>query len=261
MIFQKIMKNHPNIKNSEEYERLIHQILYGSFRYCFYKDISVWSELMGNSDESREILNNFSGKYDSYFMEDFKWTSQNYDDMVKNSSIIKNWWDNTSELRNYGVELELESVSEFIENNKIDLSSSKEKINESVFESIYNKYIKRIFLNPIQEFNQKSNLSNAFIRYMIGQSRIFFTYNNLEFSQKYFKMISGAIKHSIDLNTINNCRNLFNAYIVKLCEMRYLTLDDIHTYEQVYALFKPNYVDYDHNGKDVTLDKFVETIL
>jgi adenylate kinase len=260
-IFQQIMKNN-SVNDSFELEKLIYKILHGSLRYCFYKDISEWKILMGNTDESSEILETFQNKYDSYFMEDFKWTIQNYKYMYSNYIPMKKWWKNVKDFRKIGKNLELDSVSEFITQNNIDITSSKEQIIEKIFDSIYNKYIKRIFTSDIQDFNYESNITNAFIRYIMGQSCLFFTYgSDFYISDKYFNMISNFIKGDINIQTINNCRNFYATYLTTLAEHQYISLDDMNTYEQVYPLFNPSYIDYDNFKTNTTLDIYVQTIL
>lgn len=261
-ILQKIIFHNPDeFTHIEKMERIIKKILYGSFRYCCYKDTSIWKELMNNDIEP---LEQFSDKYDTYFMEDFKWTKENYDDMCKDKKCISDWWVNVKHFRNYGDNIELESISEFIKNNNLDINihitENKNKINDLIFESVYNKYIKRIFNGHINEFNIESNLKNAFIRYMIGQTRIFFSFPNFKYSQEYFSKFDYSLKN-ISINTIDITRKFYNSFVKKLYDYRMISLDDVVTYEQVYPLFNPHYIDYDNLKKECILDIYVKEIL
>ena len=263
-IFREIIKNnHDEIKERHRLAKLIKKILYGSFRYCFYRDTSIWKEMMGSNSD--EILGNFSNKYDNYFIEDFKWTNQNYNDMYKSKDIISKWWKNVENLREHGTNLELESVTEFIQRNNIDRFTDKHDMNNAIFEAVYETYIGRIFGSDNEfdnEFDVESNLTNAFIRYMIGQTRIFFSFEEIESSDKYFEKIKYAIVNGkITVEKIQVVRDFYEMFLNKLCDSRRITPDDVVTFKQIYPLFNPHYVDYDHNKNDKALDEYVSEIL
>jgi inosine/xanthosine triphosphate pyrophosphatase family protein len=272
-IFKSIIENPDNdFENNKEY--IIKKVLLGSFEYCFYKNTNIWKKLMKTEDH--EVLNNFSDKYDTYFIEDFKWTSMNYDDILKNKDNITSWWNNIKNIRNYGKNLELYSVSEFIELNNINVNDNeklltfdeKKNINTQIFNSVYNMYIHRIFNVSNNNYNFKSNLQNAFIRYAIGQSRIYFKYIKYKNTISHFNTFINAIKlinfnldESYIYKQIDNIINFYKLYLNKLYKSRFINQDDINTYSVIYPLFNPHYINYDIKNNDISLEEFVKFII
>lgn len=79
-LFQEMEKKNPNFEDN--LEPFIHEILKGSFEYCFYGDTSRWISMM-----ETDVSSQFTDKYDAYFLEDFRWTLHNYKDMASNQEV------------------------------------------------------------------------------------------------------------------------------------------------------------------------------
>lgn len=253
-IFQEIEKN------NKINEPFIKKLLKGSFEHCFYGKSEIWASMM----ENKEVLRQFANKYDPYFMEDFKWTLNNYYDMVKNKEVFLSWWKSIESWRKFGHNLELQSVSEFIEENQLNSALENDILYENIFDAVYNKYIKRIFNGEIELYKKEKQLQNSFVRYMMGQSIIFFQYENFSQSMIYFKYIESGmcnINNICDQNIINNIREFYNNYLDTLEDANLITHDDNINFRQVCPIFNPNFVDYDHFNKSTPMDKFVEEIL
>jgi hypothetical protein len=54
---------------------------------------------VGREDEEPEVLTKFKNKYMPFFVEDYRWTSHNYDDMAKRSPEFERWWKLVSPIR------------------------------------------------------------------------------------------------------------------------------------------------------------------
>ncbi len=258
-IFEEIEKKNPNFEKN--LEPFICNLLEGSFDYCFFKDTTTWSKLM----EDTSVLKDFSGKYDAYFIDDFNWTLHNYEDMKRRPLVFSNWWNSVQHWRKLGVNLELQSVSEFIlEYNLYLYEDNQEKLLKTIFKSIYDKYIKKMFTTKnIEVYCPQHQLTNAFIRYMIGQSIIFFQHWDYPESKITFNKINEALHmeniYRYDIKFINSIRQYYNNYLKKLEMANLITPDDRINYEQVCPIFSPLIVNY--NNKDELTQEFVNNII
>jgi adenylate kinase len=249
-IFQQIEKKNPDI--NENLHKYIYEILSGSVQYCFHKNNDIW----GKNMDDRKALLDFSNKYDPYFIDDFKWTFHNYEYMVKSATIYEKWWNAVKDWRKYGVNLELQSVGEFITDEQLTLS---DHLITDIFDCVYKKYISRIFTNKHELDSFENRTNNAFIRYMMGQSLIFFRFEHFPDSKPVFAQIDHIMKDKINQETINNIRTFYNNYLLKLERANLITPDDRINYEQVCPIFSPLIVNY--STKEELSEEFVNNIL
>jgi hypothetical protein len=232
-------------------ETLAHELILGSFEYCFFGDTSRWSEL-GASTES---IQNFTSKYDAYFMEDFRWTLHNWNDMVANKKIFKRWWFFVDGLRTD--DMELESIPDFI--RKFRLESCLEKLDRRsfltlIFKAIYDTYIKRLFSttsNQKMEYvSRERQLDIGFRRYMMGQLIIFFRHHDfsIESLDPLLELLHDK-NRILTVPLISNMRAYYEMYLAQLANANLITKDDQLTFAEICPLFKPFIVDYDHFQK------------
>lgn len=243
----------------------IKTLLYGSFEYCFYGDTKIWKKYMVQCEETEKILSEFSNKYDSYFLEDFRWTNSNYNYMKSNKNEYLNWWNKINpiiKLHN----IELYSVSEWIEKNELSKAKTTKELNIMIFESIFQKYIQPLLSKKIQLNNRESRLKSMFIRYMLGQSEIFFHFINIDTdAENYWLSISNTLKYLVDNpitdDIIISTRNYYSKYLTNLLNKSLISIDDFNTYKEIYPIFKPVIVDYDRLEESRTLAEFSELML
>ena len=273
-VFQKIEENmNIDVTNPKKLEPFIRSILWGSYEHCFYGDSTRWIAMMDKLNEEEEILQNFGNKYDKYFMEDFRWTKHNFEDMAQTPEVYQKWWNHIKEWRKLGYNLELKSVSEFIEEHKLseifmdpeNKEDFRKKTLDKVFEAVYSTYIKRLFESDIMTlYNPEIRLQNRFIRYMMGQSIIFFKYDFFHESPKTLEKIDQYLRMNIDeldLDKVNTLRSFYNNYLKKLELANLITPDDEQNFEEICPIFSPMYVDYDHIETDISIGEFVDKIL
>jgi hypothetical protein len=239
---------------------LIQKLLWGSFYYCFYGDISIWESLMIN----KKPLEPFKNKYDAYFMEDGKWSRRNYDYMSKQDPIIyQDWWENVKNLRNYGHKLKLQSIEEFIEEQSITNELKEKDILKLIFNGILKKYIEPMFNieNIIEEFTSQQQLKNTFLRYMMGQSIIFSEYSFTRQSKQKRDIINKLLENEITNETINVIRYHYNDFLNYLLNANLINNDDCQTYKDFCPIFPPYIIDYDHNKESRKIGEFIRGIL
>ncbi len=239
-IFSEFEKKTPDFEKN--LEPFIYQLLKGSFEYCFYQDTSIWSSLMGEKTDALQV---FSGKYDSYFMEDFKWTLHNYEDMVHHKAVFGKWWASVKDWRQSGHNLELQSVSEFIDENQLQSLTDQRVLLETIFNSVYQKYIKRLFMGSEIGLDSADNrLKNTMIRYQMGQALIFFKHQNYPDSKPTFAKIDEAITHW-NPDRVKHLRSFYSNYLQKLEQANLITPDDCFNYSQIYPIFNPMIINYE----------------
>ena len=237
----------------------IRKLIFGSFKACFYGDYSVWQSLLPYDSSSIEA---FDTKYRNYFIEDFKWTRMNWNAMAEQPIVYHNWWNGIKNWRELGINLELQSVSEFIDEFDLAYMDDRNKILETIFNGFYDKYIARLFEGPIALEPEKVRLTNKFIRYMMGQSIIFFKYDFFIGYKPYWNSINSTLSnYSITNTLISNVRLFYNQFMKNLMESNLITLDDYNNWIQICPIFPPFIIDYDHNKTSTPMDVFVQEIL
>jgi hypothetical protein len=205
----------------------IYKIIY---QYLFLNQ-SAYAEV----DQFKE----FKSKYDVYFLDDYKWTSDNWSDMVQYSDVFHQWYFDNIELFN---ELQLQTTSQFLNIFKYNLSHQK------IFE-----YMLEIFIKSNLEGNASitlddSNLrlARSYKRWVLGQLLIFYKFHFVTEAVNY----KNAIKILLKTNVINNfskIKKLFEEFLGLLLNKNLIDYDDYETYKTVYPLFKPTIVTYDPN--------------
>lgn len=327
------------------WSNFVHEVLVGSFEYCFFHDTSRWESMMDiNKDTNDDVLNReadpekhtmgtkedtkthvlepFKHKYDRYFMEDFRWTRTNFDNMMKTPDVYKEWFSHVSKWISCGVGIELESITSFIVDNHLIhsyVSKQPKYFFHDIFDIVYDKYVKRLFAPPLSFLDSNKDdckgknvsgvlvmdetvsvvtvadattkriprvshttcILNRFVRYMMGQSILFFQHGKIPFAGEYFKRLSTLIercgktyrdnerqekdkdKTEELLSQIDTARAFYNAFLTRLKECMIISPDDAKNFQEICPIFPPCYVDYDHvvGTEDKTLKEFVDEVL
>ena len=259
-IVAEIIKCNPDYQ--QDLVSFIYKLLKGSYEHCFFGDSSQWASMMENT----EPLHQFAEKYDKYFVADFMWTRFNYDSMHKENTSFGRWWERIEHWRMFGDNLKLQTVGEFIRENRLWNTNGRTLL-DSIFTSVFHKYIRGLFESDIMEIiSPESQLRNAFVRYMMGQTNIMFKECNYEtINPEFFlQMVERTFtkfRGNLNLDIVNNIRGHYNDYLDGLQNNNLITIDDCTNYKQCYALFPPMIVDYDHGDGVESVEEFVKGIL
>jgi len=239
------------------YEKIKHndlkEILYANVMYCLKGDDTYYINLF-DSQEDLSALENFKEKYMPFFVEDFKWTNKNFENMNSNNTIFSNW---EKDLNTLMSDNELTTISDLalkIDNKLVEVDSNSivnTKINLIFEEVIENIYFKT--LNSTIELDKIKSISNSFKRYMIGQMFVFYKFDFINISSVYKNKIKTTLsKNTLDKNDILNIRNLYNEFLKQLLELNLINLDDFNTYKEVFPIFDSFYVFYDKDKEYYT---------
>lgn len=230
----------------------IRKIVHANFVYCLRGDDSEYRGLIGENEESLEALESFKAKYAPFFVEDFRWTEQNYNSMVSTRSLESlKWWSAIQDLNELLGEFKIKSIDNFLENG-IDLSMNSERLLEHVFSVAFDEIITPVISSgtvvDLSLEDEEVRKFRAFTRWMIGQLSICFKYDFIPESSVLFEQMSSSIKGlngRINDAEIEHLRGIYETYLDRLLELSVISSDDHVTYSQVYPLFDPFFVNYD----------------
>lgn len=226
----------------------------------------VWANvqfaLLGKEDDLRslssdEAVDDYKSKYINFFIEDYRWTINNYENMMADKLSLKEWSD---------------KVNIFID--KENLVSEYSSIIET--ENLYDSKVRIIFekmwinlelkMKKKEVFNLQKAKREAFLKYMTGQIFVFFKYDFDYESEIYFNNIINELK-VISLNEdfieedIDRLRKYFNSYIDKLVSKELISLSDSINYKEIVPLFDTFFVFYDSNLKFNKIEEIIKKLI
>lgn len=201
--------------------------------------------LLGEEDHLKSLIKkdclfeDYKNKYQRFFQEDYKWTDKNYNNIVKNNLINKEWYEKMSEHFPGLICSALDYAPEF----NISLSLKEQVL--IIFEEMFNKLI--CFAK--KENNEKNPLKTAFTRYMMGQMNIFYKYDTI-YNHIF---IEELIKSTLSIENekdIEKAKNVYNLYLKKLVCMDLITTYDYERYKSIFPVFEPFYVFYESKKEE-----------
>jgi adenylate kinase len=236
-LFKSILNENPNLE--------IKDILYANVQYCLKGDDSYYIKLLNN--KNLEVLEDFKLKFSPFFIEDFKWTDQNFENMYQNIEIFKLWY---TDNENIIQKSNLHSVFEF--DSLINIQEEYNMKVDTIIEQTFNYVLNQFYYNNKlkDNMNNMSNellITNSFKKYMLGQLVIFYKFDFLAISKPYRNKIRSVLNNDIiTQNEINNIRELYENYLIILKDdLHLIDEDDYMTYKEVFPVFESFYVFYD----------------
>lgn len=246
-------KIYPLFASMKNFDFSDKQIFFGllraSMEFCLLGDVSGFREF--NPDENK--LKEFIDKYEVFFIQDFRWTVHNFDDMRLKSDTYNKWWNKVNLWPNkYN---KMYTVTDFIETlpNIENLINEKQhkKVCHIIFDQILKLYIEPAFNNDVKIEPFEVRYDRMFRKYIMGQSYIFFRYGFLKDNDQYINNIDKIMINDklIDVDQGESLRSYYFGYLKELEKISLLTNDDIEIYKNVYPLFEPMYISYNKNDK------------
>lgn len=236
-------------------------VVRANFLYCLQGDDSEYKRLLkanGKLDEATgtaECLELFKDKYMPFFVEDFRWTEHNYDNMVQRSEDLKRWWAAVEPLRTLS-DVPMRTVDDFLgtlESSNASLYDLSDKqFVDAVFEQVFDNVVAPVFRAQAPQVPASHLLFRAFTRWLTGQLAICSKYapvykESIEAQKNMVTAILEARKDldNFSLEKVNVIRAQFETYLSALVDRSLINKDDQRTYAEVYPLFDPYYVSYD----------------
>jgi adenylate kinase len=220
----------------------VKDVLYANMKYCLFGDDLFYKNMINVTDY--EVLEDFKKKYEPFFIEDFKWTKRNLDNMKSNKSIFRSW---SNDNRKMIASQKLNTVNDFVQLN-IHTKSNPSEVAEDIFKFVLNNIISQKE-NDVNLFSKEKNITDSFKKYMLGQIVIFYKFDFIPISKVYLEKIQSILNQDIILvSEIKKVRNLYTSFL-DLLEKNYklINKDDLETYKDVFPVFDSFFVFYDED--------------
>lgn len=213
----------------------IKNLLWANTCFALLGEEEHLEKLVGDKNRFEEYKN----KYQRFFQEDYKWTNENYKNIVKNSHINKEWYEKMT-CHFPGV---MYSAKDYAPQFNIYLSL-KEQVS-IIFEEMFAK----IILFTTNKGNTEKSLTNAFCRYMIGQMNIFYKYETV-YNRIFIEELIDGIMNIENNKDIEKVKNIYNMYLNKLVCMDLITTYDFERFKNIFPVFEPFYVFYESKKEE-----------
>jgi adenylate kinase family enzyme len=217
------------------YFKNLKKIIFANYQFCLLGNDTVYQEMLNEVGKSNENLIAFSEKFTSFFVNDFKWTSSNYENMCSKSPEIRSWWKDIEFLINFSDEqsedhegslsessnqkmnsfklfytvdeiiakLELKKVFDDMsmmeiegdQTKRLTIHSNGLKVIDKIFEFVIHQMIFPLFQSK-PLLDKSIRLQRSFRRYLCGQLAIFTKYHFLKESKDYFQRIKQQYQQS-----------------------------------------------------------------
>lgn len=221
-----------------------------------------------------DVLREFREKYESFFVEDYRWTEKNYEYFEKID--MDEWY---RDMRAYGIieDLDLVTVDEFsqsvtqryptFEDDIVSEDLDFDRVVEPIFFKVYDMWLDDI-LKPYTTIDLDSTdmrLEKSFRRYMMGQVYLFYrmtdTDDSLNLSVFMTNLMERLIfyqtRREITLKEVDLLRSFYNLYLDQLLDKGIITSDDVRVYSEVYPIIEPFIVNYQEPGEGLR-DRLIE---
>ena len=247
-------------KKSPEFVANLKKVIRANYRYCLKGDDSLYRQLLGEAGVKDDTtLKRFEEKFMPFFVEDFRWTEHNYDNMIKRSEELRRWWEGIQPIRDLGY-LHLKSINDFLADLHKAKKEEKEDVGiasddgdafiDRVFEVVFEQKVRPVLTTEAVLLSEDQRRQRGFTRWMAGQlaicARFHFIKESAEFQSRIIDLLlQYAKQESMDLVAANHIRGVFEDYLQVLVDKNLITIDDQATFAELYPLFDPFYVCYD----------------
>lgn len=234
-LYQAIKEQHPELPIKELWQ--------ANVRYCLLGDDSGYVKLI--APEALPVLEQFKAKYGPFFVEDFKWTQRNLENMQQNAAGFQNWYtDNQALFKAQN----LYSIEGFV-TDQLDLEVTQtvetEALVELIFEKVSAHYLS--VMHADRGYSVEERLSNSFKKYMLGQMLLLYRIDFIPYALFLREKIQQKLQEpELDLADISRIRALYTDFVTFLeAEYHLINQDDRDTFKEVYPIFDSFYVFYD----------------
>jgi hypothetical protein len=225
----------------------VRELLAANVRYCLCGDDGRWRALLERAGSDDAALLDYQRKYAPYFVEDLRWTANNWATMTERADELARWWQDTAPLRALA-ELGLETVDEFAAAIGGGGGALADFV-DRVFDRIFTTRIAPALRGEVASVPADERRERAFLRYMVGQFGVFARFEGEapEAALVRDRLTCFIVEQRgrLDLDAIARVRAFYERFVDGLAERHLATLDDAMTWREVFALVEPFYVFYD----------------
>lgn len=237
-------------------------LLTANVRYALMGDDTYFQSLLGGKNQ--EILNNYKEKYERYFIADYQWTGKNFDHMAQRAAVYTNWVNLIGrDTFNAAHLVLLEDFTRDVQCRHLIDHQNLESVVTAVFECMFDSIIWPALTQPTIN-TEEDALTNAFRRYMIGQTMVFTKYpfvtGAYQMGQKLLKELKKP--GAITVERIKQLRDFYNIFVDQLYKHQVISQDDQTVFKQVHPLFDPFYVFYESKTPEfIEIRRSAESVL
>lgn len=242
-----------NLSGSKREEDL-RALLWANVSYCVLGDRRPWLRLVGPEKPS---LGQYETKYARFFMEDYRWTNQNWTNLAESAHRHREWWATACSLG----DLRVQTVSEATLLYDEGLSTSA--LVGIIFDRVWGDRLHPVLFQEVAPVAIELSRQRAFRRWLAGQLGVFIQYRSVEGSKAFLGKILQYMKDNeegLDLDGMQKVQRFYNEYIDTLLQRGVIDHDDAKTFKNVFPLFDPFYVFYDRQTQG-TLEETARMIL
>jgi hypothetical protein len=243
--------------NTEVFLQNLYKLLQANVFYCLLGDDSYYKLLLKKTSDGQPVpeglvaLDAYKKKYSQFFIQDYRWTENYYMQMVNQSDIMKRWYESVQRL-NLKYDLKIMSIDAFktrVGLTDLDAEREPRDLVQTLFDYVFENNVKRFFVNRTVNKISDNNLTKAFVRYMCNQVHIFerlaFFDKSSIYKNKIMNFLMQDTTTTLTLADIQSIRGFYRQYLQTCQEHHFITPDEAGTYEHIYSIVKPFYVNYD----------------
>ena len=222
----------------------LRRVLWANARFCLAGDPGPYREL--GADE--EALSAFRGKYEQFFVADYRWTTQNFRSMGERlGGRAAAWLELVAPLRR-----RLPSASHTVGELTDALAGEGVGAGEldRLIEAVFARYfarLERLWTTPPPADAAVRCRTHGFLRWLSGQLALCVVFDFVPESAYWAGRLREALAGDapLELTDVQRLRGFFDQYVDLLHERRLISADDRAVYREVYPAFAPWFVEYD----------------
>ena len=214
----------------------------GGFRALRRKDAA--------GEKFEEALAAFEAKYEGYFKADYRWTVENFDEMVARAEIFSRWAALVGEerLQRAGL-MTLDGAVRRLRAEHPEALHTLEGTVSVVSKLALDSLLAKASAAP-PAYTADEARDRAFRRWVYGQCMMFAAWDFLPGSLTLGRATLEALdaQKQVDRDFITRVRARMDAHVDGLHSSGLISEDDRNTWNGVFPLFEPKYVAYDRKG-------------
>jgi hypothetical protein len=229
-----------------------------SVRYALLGDDSGFRALRRKDASGADFeaaLGAFEAKYEGYFKADYRWTVDNFNEMVERAEIFSRWAALIGEdrLQLAGL-MTLDGAVRQLRAAHPEAFGSLEGTVSAVCTLALDSLLAKASVAP-PAYTPDEARDRAFRRWVYGQCMMFAAWDFLPGSTTVGRAMLQALdaQKQVDGDFIKRVRGRMDAHVDGLLAAGLISEDDRNTWNGVFPLFEPKYVAYDRKGDTETL--------
>jgi adenylate kinase len=228
-------------------------ICQASVKYALLGDDSYFRGILKPGAEPDKALANFQEWYSRFFSADHGWTNANFVNMSKQGSLYKDWIEAVGRFVFARSHLSLlDDVTRRIVSKG---AKAYPDVVDALFEDVFDNHLRPRLEKPAPKLSEGEEISNAFRRYLIGQSLFYIRYAALPGMAARAERMFARLETTdyFGPREIAETRREYEKDVMFAQAAQVITHDDRRIFTQIFPVFPPVYLEgYEKQGQDLT---------